>query len=140
MSKKGNMVEKKNLSELEWKELLTKEQFEICRKKGTELPFSGKYLNTKKKGTYVCLCCGQELFKSVSKFDAGCGWPSFSEPLEEGKIKEQDDFSLFVKRTEVLCENCDSHLGHVFNDGPTETGLRYCINSVSIVLKEDKES
>ena len=134
------MKDKKNFSEQDWKEVLTAEQFEICRKKGTELPFSGKYLNTKTKGTYACLCCGNDLFLSESKFDSGCGWPSFSESLGDEKIKTQEDLSLSRQRTEVLCKHCDAHLGHVFEDGPAPTGLRYCINSVSIVLEENEES
>ena len=137
---KGKMTDKKNLSEQDWKEVLTAEQFEICRKKGTELPFSGKYLDTKTKGTYTCLCCGNDLFLSESKFDSGCGWPSFSESLGDEKIKTQEDLSLSRQRTEVLCKHCDAHLGHVFEDGPAPTGLRYCINSVSIVLEENEES
>ena len=134
------MTDKKNLSEQEWKEILTEEQFEICRKKGTELPFSGKYLDAKTKGTYKCLCCGNDLFLSETKFDSSCGWPSFSESLGDENIRKQEDLSLSRQRTEVLCRHCDSHLGHVFEDGPTPTGLRYCINSVSIVLEEDDES
>ena len=134
------MIDKKNLSEEEWKELLTEEQFEICRKKGTELPFSGKYLDTKTNGTYWCLCCGKALFLSEAKFDSGCGWPSFYESLGDESIRKQEDLSLSRQRTEVLCRHCDSHLGHVFEDGPEPTGLRYCINSVSILLEEDEES
>ena len=137
---KEKMTDKKNLSEQEWKEVLTEEQFEICRKKGTELPFSGKYLDTKTKGTYKCLCCGNDLFLSETKFDSSCGWPSFSESLGDENVRKQEDLSLSRQRTEVLCRHCDSHLGHVFEDGPAPTGLRYCINSVSIVLEEDDES
>ena len=137
---KGKMTDKKILSEQEWKEVLTEEQFEICRRKGTELPFSGKYLDTKTKGTYKCLCCGNDLFLSETKFDSSCGWPSFSESLGDENIRKQEDLSLSRQRTEVLCSHCDSHLGHVFEDGPAPTGLRYCINSVSIVLEEDDES
>ena len=134
------MTDKKNISEQEWKEVLTEEQFEICRKKGTELPFSGEYLDTTTKGTYKCTCCGNDLFLSETKFDSGCGWPSFSESLGDKNISTQEDRSLFRQRTEVLCKHCDAHLGHVFEDGPAPTGLRYCINSVSIVLEEDEES
>ena len=134
------MSDKKNLGEQEWKELLTEKQFEICRKKGTELPFSGKYLNAKKKGIYKCVCCGNNLFLSNTKFDSSCGWPSFYASLGDDNIREQEDLSLSRQRTEVLCKHCDSHLGHVFEDGPKPTGLRYCINSVSIVLEEDDGS
>ena len=134
------MTDKKNISEQEWKEVLTEEQFEICRKKGTELPFSGEYLDTTTKGTYKCTCCGNDLFLSETKFDSGCGWPSFSESLGDKNIRTQEDLSLSRQRTEVLCKHCDAHLGHVFEDGPAPTGLRYCINSVSIVLEEDEES
>ena len=134
------MKDKKNFTEQDWKDVLTAEQFEICRKKGTELPFSGKYLDTKTKGIYTCLCCGNDLFLSESKFDSGCGWPSFSESLGDEKIKTQEDLSLSRERTEVLCKHCDAHLGHVFEDGPGPNGLRYCINSVSIVLEENEES
>ena len=140
MTAKEKMPNKKYLSEQEWKEVLTEEQFEICRKKGTELPFSGKYLDTKTNGVYKCLCCGNDLFLSKTKFDSSCGWPSFYESLGDENIRKQEDLSLSRQRTEVLCRNCDSHLGHVFEDGPTPTGLRYCINSVSIVLQQDDES
>ena len=130
----------KSISEVEWKKQLTPEQFEICRKKGTERPFSGKYLETKTKGTYNCLCCGNDLFLSETKFDSGSGWPSFTNALGSDNVSTKDDLSLSMERKEVLCSKCDAHLGHVFEDGPEPTGLRYCINSVSIVLEEDKES
>ena len=131
------MPDKKNLSDQHWKEKLTLEQYEICRNKGTEPPFSGEYLNTKTTGTYHCLCCGNALFNSEKKFDSGTGWPSFWDPIDVQSVSTQEDLSMSVVRTEVLCKQCDSHLGHVFEDGPQPTGLRYCINSVSLKLEED---
>ncbi len=134
------MTDFKSKTEEEWKEQLTPEQFEICRKKGTERPFSGEYVETKTRGTYHCLCCGNALFLSETKFDSGSGWPSFTDVLGDDNVSTQEDLSLSMQRTEVVCRQCDAHLGHVFEDGPAPTGLRYCINSVSIVLEEDKES
>ena len=131
------MPDKKNLSDQQWKEKLTPEQYEICRNKGTEPPFSGEYLNTKTTGTYNCLCCGNALFHSEKKFDSGTGWPSFWDPIDVQSVSTQEDLSMSVVRTEVLCKQCESHLGHVFEDGPQPTGLRYCINSVSLKLEED---
>ena len=131
------MTEKNNLSDPHWKEKLTPEQYEICRNKGTEAPFSGEYLNTKTPGTYYCFCCGNALFHSEKKFDSGTGWPSFWDPIDVESVNTQEDLSLSAVRTEVLCKQCDSHLGHVFEDGPQPTGLRYCINSVSLKLEED---
>ena len=131
------MPDKKNLCNQQWKEKLTPEQYEICRNKGTEPPFSGEYLNTKTTGTYHCLCCGNTLFHSEKKFDSGTGWPSFWDPIDVQSVSTQEDLSMSVVRTEVLCKRCDSHLGHVFEDGPQPTGLRYCINSVSLKLEED---
>ena len=128
------MPNKKNFSDQQWKEKLTPEQYEICRNKGTEPPFSGEYLNTKSTGTYHCLCCGNALFHSKKKFDSGTGWPSFWDPIDVQSVSTQEDFSMSIVRTEVLCKKCDSHLGHVFEDGPDPTGLRYCINSLSITL------
>ena len=125
------MTEKK-FDENYWKDKLSSEQFYITRKGGTERPFSGKYLDNKENGIYVCVCCETELFDSDKKYNSNSGWPSFTEPLSDQLIKSLEDRSHFMVRTEVRCNNCDAHLGHVFPDGPGQNGLRYCINSLSL--------
>ena len=132
-------MKKINKSDIEWKALLTPEQYSVLREKGTEQAFSGKYWNEKKSGIYLCAGCGLELFLSQTKFDSGCGWPSFSQPFHNDHIEEHLDRSLYMTRTEVLCSRCDGHLGHVFEDGPEPGGLRFCINSAAIKLMEKKD-
>ena len=129
-------MDKIKKSETEWKKLLDEKTYNITRKSGTEQPFTGKYLNEKSNGMYSCICCGNHLFSSDAKFDSGSGWPSFFETINNKNVKEVDDSSHGMTRTEVICASCDSHLGHVFNDGPQSTGLRYCINSASLKLEE----
>jgi len=132
--------QKVNKSEEEWRQELTPEQYHVLREKGTERPFTGEFVHNKRTGMYTCGGCGAELFDSDVKFESGTGWPSFTQPVAEGRIELKPDNSLFMRRTEVLCGKCGGHLGHVFNDGPGPTGERYCINSCALGFEEKPAS
>ncbi|OBT15903.1 peptide-methionine (R)-S-oxide reductase [Vibrio sp. UCD-FRSSP16_10] len=134
MSNEGNQQ-----TSQEWRDTLTEEQYRVCREQGTEAPFSGKLLHNKSSGDYVCTCCQTLLFKSDSKYDSGCGWPSFDAPASKEAIRFIEDNSHGMTRVEIRCANCDSHLGHVFPDGPPSTGERFCVNSVSLVFNQSSE-
>jgi peptide-methionine (R)-S-oxide reductase len=131
-------MEKVKKSDAEWRTELTPEQYEVLRRKGTERAFTGEYWDAKEKGVYRCAGCGQELFSSETKFDSGTGWPSFYEPMDDSDVETEEDRSLFMQRTEVLCGRCGGHLGHVFDDGPEPTGQRYCINSCALSLDPEE--
>ena len=133
------MTDKKEMSDEQWQQQLTEEEYNITRKHGTERAFTGKYCDSKEKGQYTCKCCGEPLFLSDTKFDSGTGWPSFFQAIDETAVAETRDATLGMERVEVHCNKCDAHLGHVFPDGPKPSGLRYCINSASLDLKTNDE-
>ena len=133
------MADEITKTDAEWRERLTAEEFHVTRQKGTEPAFTGRYHDCHDAGTYACACCGEALFSSADKFESGTGWPSFTQPVDQGALAAEDDSSLFMSRTEVMCARCDAHLGHVFPDGPKPTGLRFCINSASLKLDKTED-
>ena len=133
-----NSEDKIEKTEEEWKKILSQEQYHVLREKGTERAFSGKFYLNNEKGKYVCAACGNELFNSDMKFDSSCGWPSFDKEIKGGKIVKHLDKTFGITRTEIVCSKCESHLGHLFNDGPTESGMRYCVNSLSLDFNKEE--
>ena len=139
MNKENQDSTEVNKPDSEWKKILSDDQYHVLREKGTEAPFTGKFYLNKEKGVYVCGACGNELFTSDMKFDSNCGWPSFDREIAGGKIKTHSDTSHGMIRTEIMCAKCGSHLGHIFDDGPTSTGMRYCVNSLSLDFKKGEK-